>query len=366
MCRNPRALASLALFGLLLVHPTDVAFGQAGAGPLHLPWVSRFAGPAGSETALANAARGLAPGAWAQVDADGLAATFTGTHGGATGNIVPYSEDMVWDPTRRLAYFLGGDHIYSAGDDFPRFVRYSDDANRWEILPDPAWLPASTSHGYDHSAVDPATGVFYHRAFNSNVLRRYDPATGQWDAIEAPFLNQYGPCCDALEYFPALGGLIWVRGTGEVWRYSEATGQWDRLAESLDVNGTWLFAAVNPVRDEMVFGSAAQAKLYRLASSGVVTSLKDLPIQIYDGSGFAGDFTVDPVSGDYVVLTAPAHDVYAFDSTTDTWTAHPAAANPALDGKSVIAAPIDTYGVIGVVACRALDCSMWIYRHASP
>lgn len=353
----------MALLLLVIFGPLASASAQGGPGPVYLPWVSRFSGSAGGDSALARAARDLAPGAWAQVDAVGVTTTFAGAHG-ASGNIVPYSEDMVWDPTLRVAYFLGGDHVYNVGDDFPRFVRYTDATDSWEILPAPAWLPASTSHGYDHSALDPATGVFYHRAFNSNLLRRYDPATAQWTTVTAPFISDYGPCCDALEVFPALGGLIWVRGFGEVWRYVDSTGQWDRLAEGLDVSGTWLFAAVNPIRDEMVFGSSAQKKLYRLSATGVVSQLQDLPIQIYEGSGFNGDFTVDPVSGDYIALTAPEHDVYAFDSAADVWTAYQSAANPVLDGKSVIAASIDTYGVIGVVACRSQDCSMWVYKHA--
>jgi hypothetical protein len=315
---------------------------------------------------LALAARSLAVGSWAEIDATGLIPTFTGTHGGATGNIVPYSEDMVWDPNARLAYFLGGDHIYAAGDDRPRFVRYTDDTNSWQILPAPTWLPSSTSHGYDHSALDPATGVFFHRAFNSNVLRIYDPGSGQWSESTPPFINEYGPCCDALEVFPALSGLIWVRGAGEVWRYTTATGQWDRLAESLEVTGTWLFAAYNPIRDELVFGSSIGDRLYRLSAAGTVTPLGEVPIQIYDGSGCNGVFTVDPVSGMYLALTATEHALYTYDSATGVWAAQPAAANAALDERSVIAAPIDTYGVTGAVACRGLDCSMWIYKHAQP
>ncbi len=333
------------------------------ASTVYLPWVSRHAGPSGGDTVLAQASRALPAGSWAEIQATGLLAAFTGTHGGATGNIAPYSEDLVWDPTARLAYFLGGDHIYAAGDDFPRFVRYTDDNNTWEILPAANWYPASTSHGYDHSALDPDTGIFYHRAFNSNQLRIYSPGSG-WTTSTPPFSAEYGPCCDALEYFPALGGVIWVRGAGEVWRYAPATGNWDRLAESLDVSGTWLFAAYNPVRNEMVFGSAARTRLYRLAANGGVTPLKDLPIQIYDGSGYAGDFTVDPVSGLYLALTAPDHALYTYDSAADVWTAQPSGShNPALVDQSVLVAPIDTYGVIGAVACHNLDCSMWIYKH---
>lgn len=360
-----RSVAGRLIWGILILNVlmSAVAASAQGPTPLYLPWVSRHAGPSGDDTALAVAARSLAPGAWAQIDATGVTATFAGAHG-ASGNVIPYSEDMIWDSTARLAYFLGGDHVYAAGDDFPRFVRYTDDTNTWEILPAPDWLPSSTSHGYDHSALDPETGVFYHRAFNSNLLRRYDPTTGEWSTVTAPFVNDYGPCCDALEYFPALGGVIWVRGWGEIWRYSEASREWDRLAESLDIGGTWLFAAFNPIRNEMVIGSAAHKKLYRLSATGIVTPLKDLPIQIYDGSGYNGDFTVDPVSGEYIALTSPEHDVYSYDSTTDAWAAHPAAANPVLNGKSVIAAPLDTYGVIGAVACRSQDCSMWIYKHA--
>src|SRR5438128_270863 len=79
-------------------------------------------------TTLGNLAASMEPGTWAEITTTNITATLSNT-GGASGTILPYSDDGVWDPASRQFFFVGGDHNPSSG--CPRFVSYTESTDAW-------------------------------------------------------------------------------------------------------------------------------------------------------------------------------------------------------------------------------------------
>jgi hypothetical protein len=317
-------------------------------------------------TSMSALAASMAHGSWAELVASniGTALSSTDVGGGATGYITIYTDDAVWNPSTRELFFVGSDHNPEAWS--TKFVSYSDNTNSWSELPRPPWAHYGTMHGYDHSAVDQAKGVLYHRPFANLEVHRYDTATQAWDQpplTPFPFTWDYNNCCDALEYFPELGGLVWASGNGTVYLYQDDIAQWSKLATGLDLGGTWHMAEYNPVHKLLVFYSADTGALYQLSSAGQITRLKDPPVALYTGNGYNGVFTTDPVSGTFLLLTPGARDLYSYDPVSDVWQAESSTNKPDLTNEGVIASPVNTYGVTAFTACAGSDdCHMYLYK----
>src|SRR5262249_43509468 len=156
------------------------------------------------------------------------------------------------------------------------FMMYSESTNTWSYGPYPpvgcqSGTPTNPcfAHGYDHSTVDPATGDFYYRHYNSTKVYRY--RGGSWAAI-APIALSSIQCCGALEYFPDMGRLIFVDGDWGVMAYNPSTDSWSRVANGnvnvvstlavLTMSSYNNFAVYNPVAKVVLFGGGKS--LYRL------------------------------------------------------------------------------------------------------
>lgn len=320
-----------------------------------------------SQTVLGALAASMAPGSWAELPAQNTNTAFTGTVGGATGNILPYSEDLLWDPIGRWAYFIGSDHIYDGQSDGPRFVGYSDDSNTWQILPPAPWFEAGTYHGYDHSAVNPANGDLYHRPFNGGwrepQVHKY--SQGQWTTLPPlGFDEDYHACCVGVEYFPELGGLVVVdSGQGAVYLFDEGSDTWSRLARDLPMGDYHNFAEYNPVHKVLVFGGGNNSSLiYRLDARGQIEALGAAPASLASPELV---FTVDPVSGDYLVFTSDAF--YVYDVLRDAWElqSEPVPVHRGGSIFGVVATPVSTYGVNMFVVCDLDQCTTYLYRHSA-
>lgn len=307
---------------------------------------------------ISELAASMRPGTWAELETEELDATMAAA--GASGIKIPYSDDLVWDPNTHRAFFVGGDHA-----DIADHLRYDGASNTWSTLPRPAWIPGGTSHGYDHSALDPTRGLLYHRPFADNALHRYDTATETWSDLPSPPDNGVS-CCDALEYFPPLDALVWAHHSyGEVWAFGEATGEWTLLG-TLPPGDTWQVAAYNPVGESMVF--VYDELMHRLLADGTIETLGPLGAPVYDGSGYNGVFTVDPTSGVYLVST-PAGEgnrtFWAFDDVADTWSVLPEQPSVDLAQTAMVAAPIAEYGVTMFTYCYGnTPCGVLLYKHS--
>jgi chitodextrinase len=322
-------------------------------------------------SALAVLAGSLAPGQWASLSTADIDPTLTNT-GGSSNMIFGYADAMKWDPVSRRMLYLGSDHGGHATpgpNSTHRFVAYSEDTNAWSVLPTPPWAstnPVTGSytdvHGYDKTAIHPQARRLYRNPFNSKRIHVYDLDTGAWSQLPDP-PNTGSSCCDAIEYFPELGGLVWSQGTGTQLFFSDASQQWSPLGTEASLASTWMFAEHNPVHGVTILGSSTGA-LFALSSSGQLDRLGNIPVTIYDGSAWNGVVTLDPVSGDFLVLTPPTRQLHVYDVVTDTWRPSPHAP-PAPGMNAVLGTPIAAYGVTAFTHCNNRGtCGVWLYRHA--
>ncbi len=332
-----------------------------------------------SATELGRVAAAMAPGTWAEVSTLNIVPTLIAD--GLGGSILDYAEDGAWDPVTQQFLFIGSDHPFDfQTGDLARFVAYSALTNTWRTLPDPSWFPDFLMHGYDHNAIDAARGRFYHRAYATPSVYRYDIDTGAWSALpqipNAVLANN--TCCAGLEYFPEMNGLVLAGTTHETTTdeailYSDATGTWSTVADGRPMGTYNHFVEYNPVRHTVLFGGGqGSRKIYTMSASGAVTAGRDAPF----GLGILESVvTVDPVSGLYLVLGSGG-EFYSYDEVADRWTSLPATV-PLFDlpvrGTSlvwqILATPVSNYGVTMFVkfywADTASQAWVYLYKHAA-
>jgi len=325
-------------------------------------------------SALETLAASMAPGTWAELATTGLNSGVLDSMSSPGHHILEYSDDGVWDPVAKRFLFMGGAH----GDPWrAKFIRYTDSTNTWEeILPRETW---SDAHGYDHNAVDPATGDFYHRAYGSGQVHKYSAATSTWSALPPidPNLAYVQNCCGALEYFPEMGGLVFaIGGYGEAVFFNATTGQWRKLnGANLPMGAYHNFAEYNPVHKVVIFGGGNEdpnipgdqsVALYKLDQTGTITRMADAPL----GLGVMQTIsTLDPVSGDHLFF-GNGDTFYSYDVTADRWTLRGGAIpifspsfNPQVFG--IVAAPVSTYGVTMFVKWYWNQSKAYLYKHAA-
>jgi hypothetical protein len=319
-------------------------------------------------TVLSDLAAQMQPGEWR---------TFTPNNSSSisSGNWAVYGESATWDPTSRKLLFLGSYHPSPY-----TFAIYQDSNNTWNAgpqLPGLSFNTAFVGHGYDQNTVDPVHGYHYFlidRARKVNLpsgtpdVFRYNIATNTWTSLPINALKTITTCCDVLIYFPEMGGLLWIDPSGPIYLFSDSTQQWSLLTKIAPFGGTWNFAEYNPVQKVVVFGSGnGNRPLFKISSTGQVTQLGNIPISLYDGSGFTGHFTTDPVSGDHLGLT-PSFQFYRYNLMTDTWTLS-ANQPPSTMVGAIVATPISTYGVTVFASCGLFssqcDGKLFVYKHST-
>jgi hypothetical protein len=325
--------------------------------------MSAIAPSASAQNALATLAASLPVGSWQELTTTNIGAL---NQSGTDGHIIPYGGDAAWDAGSRKLLFVGNDHIDSIMSEADRFVIYSADTNAWRNMAPPPWSSAGmTDHGYYEHAAD-GNGHMYRRANKSGrTFGIFDIASETWSSTAADNLSS-SSCCSGADWFPELGGMIHVQGGepggGVVRLYNASTGQWSGLASNLAplTDGTFTYAAYNSVAKLMIFGQKSAA--YKLTSSGAVSQIASSP-NLYDGSGYLGSVIADPVSGEFVALTATGRTLYVYNVSTDTWETRATTNMPNLSGYSVIGAPVPNYGVILYVTCKVGSCKTWVYKH---
>src|SRR5690606_27835205 len=103
----------------------------------------------------------------------------------------------IWDPVRRQVRWVGkrdgGTYSY-------HHIIYDEIRNTWEKqLASPSF--PTWGHGYDHNAVDSATGTSYFRPFNEPDVYKWDGAT--WQPL--PQLTRRLDIVGSLSWFDGLG-----------------------------------------------------------------------------------------------------------------------------------------------------------------
>ena len=329
--------------------------------------------PASAISEMGKLAASMAPGTWAELKTKNIVETIGSD--GAGGALFGYSEGGAWDPATRQFLYVGGDHNGVA-----EFISYSADTNTWKRFPRPSWIPStnngsSTIHGYDHNAINPATGDFYHRQFGLNMVHKYRIATGTWSNLPPIATEDWLAGATGVEYYPELGGLIVVNGAGgkgSVYLFSEKTQGWSTLVSKLPMGQYHNFAEYSPAHKVMIFGGGHEdpGTLYKLDNAGKVTALKKPPIGLGIGKSIV---TVDPIGGDFLVFGSNA-SFYAYDVIADSWKLQNGTVpffSPTREGPiwQTNATPVSTYGVTMFVKFyRGEPSRAWVYlyKHSSP
>ena len=327
---------------------------------------------------FAQLAASLQPGQWAALATANINAALLDP-GGASGYITGYAESLKWDPLTRQLFFLGMDHHPDTGQ---RFVSYSDSTNTWQILPQTSWMATGgVHHGYDHQALDVANRYLYVRGhYMDRSVYRYQIDTKTWERVQDNNVLEYSQCCGGWDYFPELNGVVWFQGSdtqsgstfyGGLFLRDDLTGSWRRLGQSAAyLAGTYHnFAEYNPKQKVVIFGGGdgATRTLYKLDSSGTITSLKPAPVDLGITKSIV---TTDPVTGKYLVLSNTGSSFYSYEVASDTWTLLPAA--PILSSVQsssgptfgTVATPVSTYGVTLFVQCNPGNCAVYLYKHS--
>lgn len=296
-------------------------------------------------------------------------------------SILQYAQYLLWDPVEYNFYFLGAEH-----NDSVYFARYRSDINTWNLMPSDPWMiwtfGASTHHGNDHGALDPIRREIYYFRLESKTPKRYDMTTGVWSdapTISDSMVPEYWNATYGVVWWPSLDSVV-VFNENAIYRLNRATDTWSVPATIPVRLGYQTFAEYNPVHNVMLIGGGGDypRKMFKVDSSFNVTALNDAPVDLKMTSKSTA-VTVDPVSGDYLVLVCvdspptrctsgtPLSQFYSYDILTDTWTLEPRGAGVAyktLETTSV-ATPVPELGItVFVMMAWRTEGKVWLYKHA--
>jgi len=303
----------------------------------------------------------MSRGQWTRLTVNGLS---TSLFVDGANNTLDYLDKGCHDPVNKQVRFIGQAHY---GDQ--RYHQYDEATNTWSNLTDPPWdtggssYPSYLGHGYQHNAIDPATGDFYYQHYNSSTIRRLRRATGVWDTIASHPIDSI---TGGLEWLPSIGtqgGLILHLGQS-CHRWDKATNTWSTPANNTLAGQSYHTVAVRSVPNSMVLfgGGNGSARLWKIGASGGVTACPDCPGNMGIGSSIT---TACPVSGDLLVIRGSA-DVSRFSIASNAWASLTFSGAPAFgpvaSGSKIVAVPIAAYGVI--MFLFGGTPAVWLYKHA--
>lgn len=304
-----------------------------------------------SATPLQDKVATMQPGTWAELKTTGYTTQLIST--GAVDNVLNYADAAVWDPIKREVRFTGGGHQEAA-----KMIIYSEATNAWTNATPPQQTSGSQSiHGYHHNAIDPATGINYYRPFYSTQVYKF--SAGSWTKATAlPGSDNDYACCGALNFFPEMGGLVFLAG-GAIMTFKNS--QWNTLKSGLAMGEYHNVAEYNPVYKTIYGGGGNDNRnLYSIDATGKVTTVSNVPV----GLGiYSSVLTVDPVSGELLIL-GRNKAIWAYHPGSNAWKSLPAPTvglfatgdNPI---EFTVAAPIGTHGVVMFIRENAI----FLYKH---
>jgi len=305
------------------------------------------------DTYLAQQASTMSAGDWKQITTGGLSTALFDT---GANNTLGYMDKGAYDPINKRIRFIGNGHLEQL-----RWHQYDETANTWSNLAPPSWYGGGAvyEHGYQHNTVDPATGDFFYRNFNSSSIRRFVHASGTWVTISSSNDNIAG----GIEWLPSLGtqgGLVqylapyirtWDKATNAVTLRSSSSGA-----------STYHCCAVRNFANNTIYvgGGNGSSSVWSVNGAGTVGSLPSCPISFGIGSTVT---TACPVSGDLIVIR---NNSSAYGLSGASWGALSMTGAPGFGtvqaGSHIVAVPIPAYGVI--LFLFGNTPATWLYKHA--
>jgi hypothetical protein len=318
-------------------------------------------------TVLSDATAALRPGEWVVLHTAGDDSGFSRELLYSGGQyITQFASKGLWDERHGWVEFLGAGH-YAEG----RYLRYREASNRWEIVERfPVEEPSERfSHGYEHHTLDPATGDIFRRRWRSGEFRRYDKQSGQWrelPTLPAPHTGY----ASAIEFFPELGGVVFVDSIAGVWLLELSSSRWTQLAtaDTVPLGGdNHQFAVYNRREKVVLFGGGnGNRRMYALTADRQIYELARQPVELGPKEGTV---VVDPASGALLAFSFDGR-FFSYDLRTNQWrysrddlSSHPADYLPS-GGGFLPAISIPRYGVIMFIVAAGNDSRVLLYRHA--
>jgi hypothetical protein len=321
-----------------------------------------FSGSARPEkaTELGKLAASMKPGTWAELKTEGYTPELLQVQ---SHHILEYTGAATWDPRSQQVLFVGQGH-YSA----LRFISYDAKTNTWSKRPTPSWWKGDPEsgkgpigHAYYNNAIDPTTGTFYLHQSATKLVHRYDVAKNEWTTLPEITGASTGHGT-AIAYFPERKGLLRVLG-GSADFYSVEKDSWTRFPDKLAMGPYHNVAQYSAVHKVVLFGGGNNSRdLYKLDAEGKITPLKPAPFEIGINTAVV---TVDPVSGDFLVLHKD-DKFLSFNPVTDSWKDLGTTGMPLqMKGSSfdVVATPISSDGVTLFFTAQRKGLKVCLYKH---
>ena len=311
-------------------------------------------------TALGDLVATMQPGTWKALQNN---LTYDMFHGGPVMDVTyAFGANCHWDPVTEHLMFVGSPHASIA-----KFIIYDASANSWrqELTPrEPQTSDTRIGHAYDMRTVDSKRGIYWVHSYVGHPLYRYYPAENRWDTVTTTG-NWETANYNAMEYFPELDCIVSYYGrSGVVRKLSVNTLTWTGVG-SIASAGYHAQMEYNPVHKVMIFGGGDNnVPLHQMDTAGNISQLTAPPVSV---SLSVSEFTVDPVSGDLLLLTPTA--LHAFNMNTKQWQQVPF--NPSAVGTFL--APISPhamlFGAVSTYGCNVLlnttTFNVLVYKHSA-
>jgi hypothetical protein len=330
-------------------------------------------------TALGDLAATMQPGEWKKLSTNGFDNGAIMVPHGGSGHIAEYTDEALRDPIAKKIYIVGcvSDSAGGGGYQCPdseaqdaRFVIYSEITNTWSDGPT---IPVRISpHSYDHAALDPTTGDYYYRV--ANVCEVWRKSGSNWTRLpDIPDGCSYN-IASAIEYFPELGGLVYVGPAhgGEAYLYKPGSSGWITIPINQPV-GAYHNATEYSAKRKLLYMMGGETNLNVLLimdAQGKVRRAADSPAKM--GQKVAVN-TVDPQTGNFV-LFAEDGKTYEYNPDSDSWKqtgTHPLGPVGGIGGGMFhVAVPVLEHGIIfaiqggGRSGYAGTADAVWIYKHS--
>lgn len=323
-------------------------------------------------SALATACASLDPGECVKfADLASSVLAFSGE----TSDLTKYASSGCYDPLRRQVRFIGR----RESADFPYHgISYDEATETWANDDWDLWSTdtVSSGHGYDHNAVDPATGDHYFKLYNSGDVWKWDGSWTQLASVGSVAI------AGSLEWIPRIGLLYsdrrWIKLLG--------IGQSDW--STIEDNGAGVsnpYHAVsqyNPNSGVIILGAGntdtAMRKIVVTGKTlGSPASIATPPFNIGSGEDHSV-FVHDPEGDNFIAWNKKTNDWAEYAVAGDEWNtltqsagngATPQTGLPnisdAAGGHPTFAVPISRYRRIMIVQSTGSGGTAWLYRHTA-
>jgi hypothetical protein len=272
-------------------------------------------------SALALAASQMQVGDFRILETNGFGGELLEVPGGHT--ILEWGSQAYWNPMSRSLHFQGAGH-YDEG----KYIIYHEDSNTWELrMINSRAGEIELGHAYGHNALNPANGDFYFRGYLSKTIYKYLSESNSWYRYTDVATGDGVQVASAIEYFPEMGGLVFVDSYIGVWVFDEGDASWTQYADGalsggtnrrLDMNGSYnQFAVYHPTQKIVLFGGGnGSENIWKMNAEGFIQQVSNSPLNI--GSQGLNLILPNTRNGTFNVF-ADTGNVYEYSVQSDRW-----------------------------------------------